>query len=349
MDSLREVLQKLIERESGRKHVSSIAETAYAMIKPVASVVRRRLQEERLPIDSAADRIEEYKKGLKKADAAIPVIREELEQQLRLRVKRATRPFNDLARYLHTKLDADIRQTDIRDKSKGNKVQVKRTQVLQEWLAAPGGPAELWDEQLKRFQQDVTGWMRGHLSDDTTADPVRIADFSVSDFDLSIYRTKRVGTHDIVQRTAAVLGISAPVAATATWIGTALAAGALFPPAAAVTGVSVLIFMGVQLFKSKFTSLEALQREWIADLDNLAARVGGQFELALGSQCTLMIDRAADALEDYRTTLEDSAERLRERLRHPDFRMRQDLVDQLEPLGREGDEIVAVLNELLAP
>jgi hypothetical protein len=61
-----------------------------------------------------------------------------------------------------------------------------------------------------------------------------------------------------------------------------------------------------------------------------------------------MIDRAAEALEDYRTTLEDSAERLRERLRDPDFQMRQDLVDQLEPLGRGGDEIVAVLNELLA-
>jgi hypothetical protein len=279
-------------------------------------------------------------------DAAIPDLRAELEQSLQSRVKRASRPFNHLASHLHSKLDDTIRNTDVRNARKANQIQVARTQVLQAWLEAPGGPATVWEDQLTQFQQDILGWVRKHLSDNESVSRLRGTSFDIGTLDLSLTQAKRGARQDIVQRAAVVVGIAAPIAATATWIGGALAATAIFPPAAAIAGAAALLFVGVQLFKTKVTSLEVTQREWIAALDSHAQTVQEQFELSLAAQSILMIDNLADNVESYRTQLEESMERIHDRIADPRIQTHQELVDQLEPLSKEGEQITAVLREL---
>jgi hypothetical protein len=223
--------------------------------------------------------------------------------------------------------------------------------VLQEWLEAPGGPASLWNEQLAQFRQDIIGLLRRRLGDNESTKQLRDAKldiFSIDDLDLSLRQAKRTTREDIVQRTAAVLGVGVPVAAAATWVGSALAASVVFPPAAVIAGAAAAVYLGVKIFRQKVTSLGVMQQEWIAELDSIADGIKAQFEVSLGSQCTAMIDYSIDSLGKYRDQLEDSMDRLQVRMADPGYQMRQEIVDQLSPLSREGESITAVLSELAA-
>jgi hypothetical protein len=346
MEYLRLVLRNIIEQESGRKHVAEIAGKARSMVAPLANAVRARLQEERLPLDAVISLMAAQQESLQRVDAAIPILRIELDNSLRDRVKRASRPFDDLGRYLHSELDAKIRDTDIRAPRKANYIQVARTQALQTWLDEPSGVAELGEAQLGQFKQDVIGWMRRNLGTEESVGELRGSRFSIENLDLSLQQARRGAGQDIVGRTAAVLGIAAPIAASAVWIGSALGASVVFPPAAIVAGAAGLVYMGVQLFKKKITSLEVMQREWVTDIDNLALAVKDRFELSMGSQCTAMIDAAADNLASYRRQLAESMARMRDRIADPGFQMRQGFVDQVAPLSEEAGIIMESLNKL---
>jgi hypothetical protein len=351
MDSLRQILRTLIEQESGRKHVADIAVTARSKIAPLASAVSTRLQEERLPVEEVATLLKAQEESLQRANKTIEALGRDLDQSLKDRVRRASRPFDNLASYLHSNLDATIRSSDIRGKGKANEVQVARTNVLQEWLEAPGGPASLWNEQLAQFRQDIIGLLRRRLGDNESTKQLRDAKldiFSIDDLDLSLRQAKRTTREDIVQRTAAVLGVGVPVAAAATWVGSALAASVVFPPAAVIAGAAAAVYLGVKIFRQKVTSLGVMQQEWIAELDSIADGIKAQFEVSLGSQCTAMIDYSIDSLGKYRDQLEDSMDRLQVRMADPGYQMRQEIVDQLSPLSREGESITAVLSELAA-
>jgi hypothetical protein len=351
MDSLRQILRTLIEQESGRKHVADIAVVARSKIAPLVSAVSTRLQEERLPIEEVATLLKAQQESLQRTNKTIEVLGRDLDQSLKDRVRRASRPFDNLAGYLHSNLDATIRSSDIRGKGKANEIQVTRTNVLQEWLEEPGGPAALWNEQLAQFRQDIIGLVRRRLADSDSTKQLRdskVNSFSIDDLDLSLQQAKRTTKEDIVQRTAAVLGVAVPVAAAATWVGSALAASVVFPPAAVIAGAAAAVYLGVKIFKQKVTSLGVMQQEWIAELDSLADGIKIQFEVSLGSQCTAMIDYSVDSLGKYRDQLEESMDRLQVRVADPGYQMRQEIVDQLDPLSKEGESITAVLSELAA-
>jgi len=351
MDSLRQVLRTLIEQQSGRKHVADIAVAARDQIAPLAAVVSTRLREERLPIEQVTTELKVQKENLRRANTAIDTLRRDLDESVKDRVRRASRTFDKLASHLHSKLDATIRSSDIRGTREANEVQVVRTNVLQEWMEAPGGPAARWDRQLAQFREDLIGQVRSSLADNDSTEQLRsskLNSFNIEELDLSLQRAKRTTKEDIVQRAALVLGVTVPIAAAGVWVGTALAASVVFPPAAAVAGAITLVYMGAKLVKRRATSLELMQQEWIADLDSLAATVKSQFEFSLTTQCLATFDYAVGSLEKYRDQLEDSMERLQSRAADPGYQTSQEIVDQLDPLSREGEFITATLSELAA-
>lgn len=351
MDSLRQVLRTLIEQQSGRKHVADIAVAARDQIAPLANVVSTRLREERLPIEQVTTELKVQEENLRRANTAIDTLRRDLDESVKDRVRRASRPFDKLASHLHSKLDATIRSSDIRGTREANEVQVVRTNVLQEWMEAPGGPAARWDRQLAQFREDLIGQVRSSLADNDSTEQLRsskLNSFNIEELDLSLQRAKRTTKEDIVQRAALVLGVTVPIAAAGVWVGTALAASVVFPPAAAVAGAITLVYMGAKLVKRRATSLELMQQEWIADLDSLAATLKSQFEFSLTTQCLATFDYALGSLEKYRDQLEDSMERLQSRAADPGYQTSQEIVDQLDPLSREGEFITATLSELAA-
>jgi hypothetical protein len=349
MNSLREVIQNLIERESGPRHIADIASKARSLVGPLANAVSDRLREERVPVDKQAAALAAMQDRLRRADSAIYRLQDDLQQTLSVRVKRASSHFQGLAASLHAELDPVIRDTDLRNTRRANQVNNARVQSLQAWIERPGGPGELWDEQLAQFHQDMLGWLRNNIGANESATQLSGAQFDLTGLDLDIIRNTRIAVPDIVQRTALIAGIAAPAAATVTWIASAAVGGMFFPPAAAVAGAAALVYVGVQYFKAKnIDSLEIMRREWVAGLDSTAAAVKEHYECTLSTQGLRMIEYLAQYLESHRAKLGESIERIKERIADPDYQMSQDFVDELEPSSREGERLVAELDELRA-
>ncbi len=83
-------------------------------------------------------------------------------------------------------------------------------------------------------------------------------------------------------------------------------------------------------------------------MDAEVAAIKEQFTLATSVQGTDVIDHLMDNLAQYREQLEQSRDRISERITNPENQVRQELIDQLEPLCAEADTLVASLRTLEA-
>lgn len=350
MDALRETLEALIGRGSGRYHLGKVADEARALLGPRVSLLGERLRTERLPIDELQGRLDALAERRRRVDAVATRLREELEGRLKEHVRRAARPFNRLAAHLHATLDDEIRATDVRRPVRAHQIQLAKTQALHGWIeAAPDGPARIWERQLRQFKDVVTDRVRAELGADDPATALPGYTFDINDLTMPRPRRNRTTVQDVLQRTAAFLGISAPIVATGTWIGGAATAGLVFPPAAAVLGISALVYMGIQQRKSRRTSLEVTQQEWIDELDVEAQQVRESFELAIGLQGMDVLDNLSDNLVRYADELDDAMDRVRDRMARPETQDQQALVDRLRATVEEGESVVATLRGLRAP
>ncbi|WP_461035367.1 dynamin family protein [Streptomyces mayteni] len=349
MDALRGTLETLIERGSGRYHLGKVADEARGLLGPRVSLLGERLRTERMPIDELQGRLDALAGRRRKVETVAPRLREELEQRLKEHVRRAARPFSRLAGHLHATLDAEILAADVRRPTRANQIQVAKTQALHDWIEAPEGPARIWERQLRQFKDVVTERVRAEFGAEDPAAALPGYRFDINDLTMPRPRRNRTTAQDVLQRTAAFLGISAPLVATGSWIGGAATAGLVFPPAAAVLGLSALVYMGIQHRKSRRTSLEVTQQEWIDELDAEAQQVRESFELAVGLQGMDMLDNLTDNLLRYGDELEDGMERVRERMSRPETQDQQALVDQLGSVVEEGEAVVAALRGLGAP
>lgn len=346
MDSLRQALRDLISRDTGRSHIAAVAREARELVAPREHVLTDRLEAERLPIDELKGLLESQHGRLRHLEAATPRIREGLEHGLETYVKRASRPFGRLAAHLHSVLDDMIRSTDVRKPNKANYVQVAKTQALQTWMEAVNGPATIWVAQLARFKQDVLRSVQSALGDSGAAG--QLPDYAFDVADLTVPRPEGRGTirGDLVQRTAAVIGVSTPIAAGGSWLLGLASAGAVLPPAGLIVGAAALVYASMQVHNDKITSLKATQEEWIGALDEEVVEIQRQFELAIGMQGMDMIDNLIDNLAQYREQLEESMERVRLRIADPETQGRQELVNQLGPLCHEGSDLTNALRAL---
>lgn len=346
MDTLRQAIQELINRETGARHIVAVAAEARVLLTPRHRALEDRLRTERLPIDDLRGLLESQQRRLELLDTAVPQVREELERRLKNRISRAARPFGRLAAHLHTTLDATIRATDVSRPAQANQVQVAKAQALRAWMEAPSGPATLWTEQFAAFKEDVEQVVDQALGErDLTG---QLPDFTLDVNDLSVpQRSRRPATaQDVVQRAAALIGIVTPIAAGGSWLYGLAAASVVLPPAGFVAGMAALVYAGVQYRKRRVSSLQVLQDEWIAAIDTEAAAIREQFELAAGVHGTDVIDHLTDNLAQYREQLEHSRDLVRQRIADPENQVRQSVVDQLAPVCAEGRDLLAALRGL---
>ncbi|WP_326595850.1 dynamin family protein [Streptomyces sp. NBC_01803] len=346
MAALRETLGGLIEQETGRRRMGKVADEARGLLGRRFSSLAERLRTERLPIEALENELAELATRAREVEEAIPLIREDLEKRLRDYVKRAARSFNGLSAHLHAALDERIRTTDVRRPAKAHEIQRDLFLAKRSWVEAePDGPAAVWADLLEQFRKEAVRMVRSRLGADDAAG--RLPDYTVdfSELDLPRPRQARTSTEDLVQRTAAFLGISAPIVATGSWMGGMVTAGIAFPPAAAVLGLSALVYMGVQRHRDRATSLEVTQQEWIDGLDTEAQQVREAFELAIGLKGTGVLENLEFNLLKYLEELEESAERVRERMARPETQGRQEFVEVLSTVVDEGRAVIASLRD----
>jgi hypothetical protein len=347
MDGLRAMLDDLISRETGQPHLARVADEASGLLDHRLNWLSDRLRMERTPIEELQGSLSAQESELHKVRAAVPRLRTQLEEQLKEHTRRACRPFDRLAAHLHSVLDAQILATDVKRPTKANQVQLAKTQEMQSWIEArPDGPAALWERQEEHFKREIVRRVKEELGADDRARQLHGHSFDIETLTMPRARIERPAGRDLVQQTAALLGISAPIVATGSWMAGMAAAGLVFPPAIAVLGLSMLVYMGVQRRRSRATSLEVTQREWIAALDTEAREVRESFELSIGLQGMDLIANLVERLESHQDELEGSMARLQERMAHPETQDQQALVDRLQAVVAEGESVMAPLRAL---
>ncbi|MEU8972174.1 dynamin family protein [Streptomyces monashensis] len=348
METLRQAIEDLISTGTGARHIAAVAMEARILMTPRHQALTVRLRDERLEIDELKELLKSERQRLELLDTALPRMREDLERKLHNRVARTVRPFTRLSAHLHAELDDVIRATDLNRPVKANQIQVAKAQALRTWIEGPAGPATLWTEEFEGFKKDLVQAVDQVFGDKDLAG--RLPDFTLDVNSLSLPQQSRRSTtgHDVVQRAAALVGIVTPVAASGGWLYGLAAAGTLFPPAGLVAGIAALVFIGVQRRKGRISSLQVLQDEWIGAMDAEVAAIKEQFTLATGVQGTDVVDHLMDNLAQYREQLEQSRDRIGERIMNPENQVRQGLIDELEPLCAEARHLVESLRDLEA-
>ena len=345
MDRLRQAINDLISTETGAKHIAAVAIEARAIITPRQRALTDRLQAERLPIDQLKSLLTSQQEGLTLLETELPRVREKLEQKLENHVQRASRPFSQLAAHFHATLDNEIKAADVRKPAKANRLQVLKTQTLHAWMDTAVGPATVWTEHFERFKADVVHVVGSTLGDSELTGQLPDYTFDVNDLSMRSPTRSRAAGQDLVRRTAALIGLATPVAASGTWLA-GMAVGALVPPAGVIATMAAIVYVGFRHHKNKTTSLEVTQEEMISAIDDEVTAIKEQFEMAIGIQGMSVIDRLEDNLAGYRKQLDQAMETARQRIAHPENQSRQDLVDQLKPVCEEGGHLIADLKAL---
>ena len=354
MDELREVLNRLIRTYTGKRHIAAIAAEARALVTPHYRVLADRLAVERLPIDQLTTPRAALGKRLDDLAAALEVTGSRLKAMLEQRIRTAEQPFDKLASHLHATLDEDIRSADLRKKKEENKVEVHKTQITREWMTTPTGPETIWKQEFESFTNDVLGIVRATLRDSNPVSKFDVpAAIDINQLIVPKSEPSRSETRDIVERAAAVISVITPVA-TAVGTVTATAMGAtagavvgwpLLVPAG-LTAAAAVVYGAAKHRKSRTTSLDVLREEWIADLDKVANDVRQWFVSLAGLRGSEIIVRAEEILAERRDELARQIVSIEDRMGQPETLDRQDLITRLEPLCKEGEELVASLVRL---
>jgi hypothetical protein len=89
-----------------------------------------------------------------------------LTENLRRRINEALSAFDEagLSHQLHDALDKEIGSSDLRKEQVMNRIEVRKTQVVKEWLSGSGGLLQSWGTAFQVFKentlsalQEVTG------------------------------------------------------------------------------------------------------------------------------------------------------------------------------------------------
>lgn len=342
MPELRALLQRMIETDTGPKHLSRVAREAREALRPHVRLIAETLSTYREPIERLREQQRSVSARHRSLQQARATLEDSLSRMLRSSISEAAQPFQELADVLHKRLDDKARSTDFMKPKELNEIDVLKVQVLKDWLTAKDGPTTRWVTAHEIFMRKTFEQLRNDLSSESNFGDLT-ADLDIDQ--LTVPRTTRppVGGRDIIQRAAAVTGLSGAVGTAALSVGTALGATVLVP-LSAVTAAAAIVYGVIANQKGKVTAREALQNEWIAGLDTDADNVRRWFEGQAAVTGGEVIDRALNLIDGRLTELAQRLATVDERLDHPEQAELRNRADGLEPVVRSGERLMVALD-----
>jgi hypothetical protein len=347
MDELRTVLNAMIGDGTGRRHIADIASEAWTILAPHYRRLADTIRAQRLPLDQLVNQRSELGERLRDLDRAVDANRSRLESRLQTRLRAIDRSFEGLQLHLHGILDAQILQADLRKPREANGIEVRKTQVIRDWMTGTTGASTVADAQLASFADEVLFSVRAVLQQSDPGEmSVRGAPVDVEELLIS-HRTKvsSIAAEDIVQRAAIVVGAVAPLVTPAAAALGVVSGGMLFVPLG-VAAAAVVLYGAVWQRKRTRSSLEVLRQEWIADLDDAASRLRQSFLQAQGLVGSMIIARAQDIVTERRDQVAREILIIEERLGDPEAVDRQNVVEFLEPHCKNGGDLLSSLKAL---
>lgn len=349
MGRLRQALTDLIEAGTGQRHLSTVVVEARALITPRHRVADEILESARLPLARLATERENLNRRHRQLKDAIDAVREQLESALRDHIRKVERSFRGLADHLHANLDKQIRQANLAKDKEANRIEVRKAQVLQEWISGPGArPQNIWDAEFRSFVEGTLTTIRNTLSETAPPDALNEMVARVDFEQLSVQPSQRyrTGAQDIVEKLTGLVGISTPMVG-----AVAAAAGFMTAPVLAIAGgvtvLAGLTYLGLRRTQYKKTALDLLRQEWINGLDDAASHYKQSFVTVVGVCGVGVIDRAIELLSERRDELSRKIILVETRIGTPDNADKSALVSELEPYCQTGKELIAELNSIV--
>jgi hypothetical protein len=347
MDLLRAALETLINEESGPRHLAAIAKEAYWIIEPLQRVVSARLATERLPYEQLATERAEVQKGLKGLDRISMDTRSQLQERLERHIRDAARSFGGLADYLHQELDGQIRDADLNKRKQSDMIKIHKIQVLNQWISLPNGPTSKWESEYGSFERGAVSYVRSRLGEDVPTSSLGAPPpFDSNQLTILKTRPSPMATLEMVRKGAAAMAVASPIAAAAALILTTLAVTTVALPAAAVAGIAGSVYMIGGAIRGRKSQQDLQREEYINRLDAEADEAQQVFLSMANVFGQRTIDSIMAYLASYRSRLEQNLEDINLRMSDTAHRDRRDLIEQLEPLNRAGEELLSSLLKL---
>lgn len=349
MARLRRALTDLIDAGTGHRHLVTVAVEARTLLAPHHRMLSELLESARLPLARLAGERDDLSRRLKNLKAALEAVREQLEGALRDHVRRVDRGFRGLPEHLHRELDKQIRAADLTRDREANRIEVRRTQVLQEWITQrDGSPQRIWETEFKDFTDGTLTSIRAALRDTVHPDGLGeiTARVDVDELTVSPSQRYRTSSQDVMRVVSGFVGLSTPLAG-AVAASAGLLSGPLLALPAGVTLLAGVIYAGIRRQRSRATALSVLRQEWIDGLDQVAQDYREAFVAAAGVRGTEVIDRAIELLSERRDELSRKIILVETRLDEPENADKSALVATLEPHCRQGDLLLRGLDNLV--
>lgn len=348
MNRLRRALTDLIDAGTGYRHLVTVAVEARTLLAPHHRLLSELLQSARLPLAQLAGERDDLNRRLHSLKSALETVHEQLGYALRDHVRRVESSFRGLSEYLHRELDKQIRETDLTKEREANRVEVRKTQLLQEWVTQRGdSPVRVWDAEFQDFIHGTLASIRAALHNSVKADGLCEipADIDLSELTVPPSQKYRTSPQDIMQKVTGFVGLGT-TAVGAMAAGAGALSGPLLAAPVGVTLLAGLVYAAIRSQKGRSTALNALRQEWIEALDQDAKHFRDAYVVAATARGTGVVGRAIEILSKYRDELSRKIIFVEVRLNEPDSVDRSALVAALEPHCRVGDELLSELDKL---
>jgi len=352
MSELRRLLTQIIKSETGPKHAAVVAGEAHVIVQRRRAALLGALATERIPVDSIRGEVEHIKDRVRALDAEVGPLRSRLEENLRRRINEALSAFDEegLSHQLHDALDNEIGSADLRKEQAMNRIEVRKTQVVKEWLSASGGLLQSWDTAFQAFKENTLSSLREFIEGlNLPGSDWKSEAVSMDRLSLPKPEQTSAETEDLVQKATLLAGTIAPLLGTAAVaIGAAGAAAGAAALAIAVVPVGAAVTLAglyaLLRYRRRVVSvLEVMRKAEIDNLNSVARESKEWFVLNASVVGQMILDRAGEILDDHRHQLTRSLQRLQLRLAEPETMERQDFVAKLEAVCAAGGAVETAL------
>jgi Dynamin family len=347
MSELRRLLTQIIEVDTGRKHADVVAGEAYVIVQRHRAALLGALATERIPVDRIKDELDHIRDRVRVLDAEAGSLRSRLTENLRHSINEALSAFDEagLSRQLHAALDEEIGSANLRREQVMNRIEVRKTQVVKEWLSARGGLQQSWDAAFEEFKEDTLSSLRELIGSPGLPGIWESEALSMDMLSLPKPEQTNAEAEDLVRKATHVAGTIVPLVGIGTVVlgstAAIFAAPVVVPIGAAITLGGLYAFMRDR--KRKISVLEVMRQVEIDNLNSIPGESKEWFALSASVAGQMIIDRADEILDDHRRQLNASLRRLQRRLAEPETMERREFVEKLEAICSAGAAVETAL------
>jgi Dynamin family len=345
MNELRRLLTQIIEVDTGRKHADVVAGEAQVIVQRHRAALLGALATERIPVDRIKDELDHIRDRVRVLDAEIGPLRSRLSEDLRHSINEALSAFDaaGLSRQLHTALDEEIGSANLRREQVMNRIEVRKTQVVKEWISARGGLQQSWDAAFEEFKENTLSSLRELIGGLSLPGGVWESEaLSMDRLSLPKPEQTNAEAEDLVQKATGIAGTIVPLVGVGAAAALGATAGLAFVPiGAAITLAGLYALMRDR--KRKISVLEVMRKVEIDNLNSVPGESKEWFVLSASVAGQMIIARADEILDDHRRQLNASLRRLQRRLAEPETMERREFVEKLEAICSAGAAVETAL------